>query len=259
LCQRNYETKEALFDLSSALILFSVGTISGFMNVVGGGGSSLTLPALIFLGLDSTMANGTNRIAVIMQNISAVYAFKSENHHQFGMSLKLSLMTLPGAVAGAVFSLSIGDDLFQKILGVIMIGVIISMLIPNPKTRANKTPDKIPWTVHLSMFGIGFYGGFIQVGMGFMLMAVLLYLMNLNLIIVNMHKVFVVLILTIPAFFVFLFTGNVNWQFGISLAAGNAFGAWWAAKLSVKKGEKFIKAFLIVAVFIMALKLLNIF
>jgi uncharacterized membrane protein YfcA len=248
-----------LFDFTSVLILFGVGTISGFMNVIGGGGSSLTLPALIFLGLDSTMANGTNRIAVIVQSISAIYAFKSENHHQFRMSMKLSVMTLPGAIVGAIFSLSIGDALFQKILGIIMIGVIISMLIPNPKIRAKETPTKIPWTVHLSMFGIGFYGGFIQVGMGFMLMAVLLYLMNLNLIIVNMHKVFIVLILTVPALFVFIFTGNINWQLGITLGAGNAFGAWWAAKLSIRKGESFIKAFLIVAVFIMALKLLNIF
>jgi len=140
-----------------------------------------------------------------------------------------------------------------------MIGVIISMLIPNPKNNPDENSNKIPWTVHLSMFGIGFYGGFIQVGIGFMIMAALQYLMKLNLILVNMHKVFIVLILTIPAFIVFLVTGNINWQLGVSLAAGNAFGAWWAAKLSVKKGEKFIKAALMVTVFIMALKLLKVF
>jgi len=248
-----------LSDLTSALILFGVGAVSGFMNVVAGGGSSLTLPALIFLGLDSTVANGTNRIAIIIQNVSAIHSFKQEKYHQFGMSMKLSLMTLPGTIAGAIFALNIGDDLFEKILAVIMIGVIISMLIPNPKNNSDENSNKIPWTVHLSMFGIGFYGGFIQVGIGFMIMAALQYLMKLNLILVNMHKVFIVLILTIPAFIVFLVTGNINWQLGVSLAAGNAFGAWWAAKLSVKKGEKFIKAALMVTVFIMALKLLEVF
>ena len=246
-------------DLTSALILFGIGIISGFMNVVAGGGSSLTLPALIFLGLDSTIANGTNRIAVIMQNVSAIYAFKREKYEQFGLSMKLSLMTLPGTIAGAIFALSIADELFQKILGIIMIGVIISMIIPNPKKQSTESSEKIPWTVHLSMFGIGFYGGFIQVGIGFMIMAALQYLMNLNLVIVNMHKVFIVLILTIPAFIVFQISGNINWQLGISLAAGNAFGGWWAAKLSIKKGESFIKTILIIAVFIMALKLLDVF
>ena len=246
-------------DLTSALILFAVGIVSGFMNVVAGGGSSLTLPTLIFLGLDSTVANGTNRIAVIMQNVSAIYAFKREKYSQFKLSWKLSLITLPGTIAGAFFALSIGDELFEKILGIIMIGVIISMIIPNPKIRSNENSDKIPWTVHLSMFGIGFYGGFIQVGIGFMIMAALQYLMKLNLIIVNMHKVFIVLVLTIPAFVIFLISGNINWQLGVSLAAGNAFGAWWAAKLSIRKGESFIKTALIVTVFIMALKLLDVF
>jgi len=248
-----------LSDLASALILFGVGTVSGFMNVVAGGGSSLTLPALIFLGLDSTVANGTNRIAVILQNVSAIYAFKRENYSQFKLSWKLSIITLPGTIAGAVFALSIGDELFEKILGVIMIGVIISMIVPNPGVKTDNKLNKIPWTVHLSMFGIGFYGGFIQVGIGFMIMAALQYLMKLNLVIVNMHKVFIVLILTIPAFIIFLVSGNINWQFGISLAIGNAFGAWWAAKLSIKKGESFIKTILIITVFIMALKLLDVF
>jgi hypothetical protein len=68
-----------------------------------------------------------------------------------------------------------------------------------------------------------------------------------------------VLILTIPAFIIFLVSGNINWQFGISLAIGNAFGAWWAAKLSIRKGESFIKTILIITVFIMALKLLDVF
>jgi len=248
-----------LTSLESALILFGVGVVSGFMNVVAGGGSSLTLPSLIFLGLDSTVANGTNRIAVILQNISAIYVFNRGKYSQFKISWKLSLLTLPGTIAGAVFALSIGNEAFEKILGIIMIGVIISMIIPNPKIKSENNVSKIPWSVHLAMFGIGFYGGFIQVGIGFMIMAALQYLMKLNLVIVNVHKVFIVLILTIPAFIVFLVSGNINWELGISLAAGNAFGAWWAAKLSIRKGESFIKMVLIITVFIMALKLLDVF
>jgi hypothetical protein len=90
-------------------------------------------------------------------------------------------------------------------------------------------------------------------------MAALHYLMKLNLVYVNMHKVFIVFIFTVPALIVFIATGNINWNLGISLAAGNGLGAWWAAKISVKKGEGVIKIVLFVAVFIMALKLLNIF
>lgn len=247
-------------DLLSTLILFGVGSLAGFINVTAGGGSSLTLPTLIFLGLDSALANGTNRVAIFVQNISAIYSFKREKYQQFNLSIKLSLLTLPGAVAGAIMAVRIGDELFQTILGIIMIGIVISMVVPRKKILYDNSENKkIPFTAYLAMFGIGFYGGFIQVGVGFLLMAALTYLMKFNLVFVNMHKVFIVLIYTIPALLIFIFTDNVNWQFGIALAAGNAFGGWWAAKFSVKKGEKLIKAVLIAAVIVMSLKLLNVF
>ena len=244
----------------SLLILFGVGLIAGFINVNAGGGSTITLPTLIFLGLDSALANGTNRIAIFIQNISAVYSFKKEKYQQFDVSLKLSALTLPGAIVGALLAVNLSNAVFQKILGIVMIGIILSMIIPQKKINySDHNNIKIPLSAYIAMFGIGFYGGFIQVGVGFILMATLQRLMRLNLVYVNMHKVFIVLIYTIPALLIFMLTDNVNWIFGIALAAGNATGAWWAAKFAVKKGEKLIKIILVVAVFIMSLKLLEVF
>lgn len=246
-------------DIISVLILFFVGAIAAFINVNAGGGSSLTLPALIFLGLDASVANGTNRIAIIFQNVSAVYSFKKEKYYELKNSLILSLLSLPGAIAGAIFAIKISNEAFEKVLGIIMIVLIITMIIPQ-KREKNITDDFKPdWKLFLSMIAIGFYGGFIQVGVGFMIMALLHNVLKLDLIRVNMHKVFIVFVFTIPALLVFILTNNVNWFYGLSLSVGNAFGGWWGAKLSVKKGEKLIKAVLIVSIFIMALKLLNIF
>lgn len=246
-------------DIFSVLILFGVGAIAAFINVNAGGGSSLTLPALIFLGLDASVANGTNRVAIIFQNISAVYSFKKEKYYELKNSMILSLLSLPGAIAGAVFAVKISNDAFEKVLGIIMILIIITMIIPQ-KREKNVTADfKVDWKVVLSMILIGFYGGFLQVGVGFIIMALLHNILKLDLIRVNMHKVFIVFIFTIPALLVFILTNNVNWFYGLSLSAGNAFGGWWGAKLSVKKGEKLIKTVLIVSIFIMAIKLLNIF
>ncbi len=248
-----------MVDITSILILFGVGLIAGFMNVTAGGGSTLTLPTLIFLGLDAAMANGTNRVAIFIQNIAAVYSFKKEKYSQFKLSFKLALLTLPGSVAGAVLAVSVADEIFQKILGIIMIGIIISMVIPKSKKAVdNNENKKMTAGIFIAMFFIGFYGGFIQVGVGFLLMAALNYLLKFDLVHVNMHKVFIVLVYTIPALLIFVITGNVNWPLGISLAAGNALGGWFAAKASVKKGDKLIKGVLIVAILIMSLKLLNI-
>lgn len=246
-------------DIISVLILFIVGAIAAFINVNAGGGSSLTLPALIFLGLDASVANGTNRVAIIFQNVSAVYSFKKEKYYELKNSLILSALSLPGAIAGAVFAVKISNEAFEKILGIIMILLIITMLIPQKREKNVTDEFKVDWKLILSMIAIGFYGGFLQVGVGFIIMALLHNALKLDLIRVNMHKVFIVFVFTIPALLVFIFTNNVNWFYGLSLSAGNAFGGWWGAKLSVKKGEKLIKAVLIVAIFIMSLKLLNIF
>lgn len=247
-------------DYLALLILFGVGLIAGFINVNAGGGSTITLPTLIFLGLDSALANGTNRAAIIIQNITAVYSFKKEKYQQFDISMKLSLLTLPGAIIGALLAVNLSDAVFQKILGIVMIGIILSMIIPQKKINySDHNNVKIPPSAYIAMFGIGFYGGFIQVGVGFILMAALQRLMKLNLVYVNMHKVFIVLIYTIPALLIFILTNNVNWGFGLALAAGNAIGGWWAVKFAVKKGEKLIKIILVAAVLIMAAKLLGAF
>ena len=246
-------------DIFGIVILFFVGAVAAFINVNAGGGSSLTLPALIFLGLDPTVANGTNRVAILFQNISAVQSFKQEKFFEIKNSLILSALTLPGAIAGAIIAVKIGNELFEKILGVIMILIIVTMLLPKKKTDKTNTDFTIDWKIILSMLIVGFYGAFIQVGVGFLLMASFQYLMKLDLIRVNMHKVFVVFVFTIPALIVFMITDNINWYYGLTLSAGNVLGGWWGAKLSVKKGEKLIKFVLIIAILIMALKLLNIF
>lgn len=249
-----------MIDITSALLLLFVGALAGFINVNAGGGSSITLPVLIFLGLDSATANGTNRVAIFIQSAAAVHSFQKENLKQYKTSIKLSLYTLPGAIAGSLFAVKLDDQSFQFILGIVMIGIIISMLIPKKKIVADNNADKkFSFLSIMSMLLIGFYGGFIQVGVGFLLMFSLSQLLKFDLVHVNMHKVFIVFFYTVPSMLVFVITGNVNWFLGFILATGNAFGAWWGAKLSIKKGEGLIKGVLIVSIAIMAAKLLNIF
>lgn len=247
-------------EIIKLLLLFSLGSVAGFINVMAGGGSTLTLPVLIFLGLESSLANGTNRVAILFQNLSAVISFKREKYEQFRLSLKLAVVTLPGAILGALISVKISDELFEKILAIVMMGIIITLVIPNSKKnliKENATYN--PWYVYPALFGIGFYGGFIQAGVGFIIMATLHYLMRLNLVHTNMHKVFIIFLYTIPAIIIFAVTKNINWIYGLTLAGGMAFGGWWAVKLAVKKGDKIVRIILLIAILIMALKLLKVF
>ena len=246
-------------EYADLLILFGVGLLAGVINVMAGGGSSLTLPALIFLGLDSATANGTNRVGILIQSLFATLSFRKEKITGLNLGLRLAVLTIPGAVLGALIAVRISDKWFEIILGIVMIGVIISMLVPQSKNLVTTAEGQKTWLIYPIMFAIGFYGGFVQVGVGLLIMAALYHVLRINLVFVNMHKVFITLIFTIPALLIFIWTDNVDWILGLVLAAGNGLGGWWAAKISVKGGEKVIRYVMIVAIFIIALKLFGVF
>ncbi len=241
--------------------LFIIGMVAGFINVNAGGGSTLTLPALIFFGLDSAMANGTNRIGILIQNLTAIGSFRQQKVSDLRQSFMLSLLTLPGAVIGALVSIHITDVWFQRILAVVMIGIVVTMFLPRhirdlENFEFNKR--KKLW-LYPALLGIGFYGGFIQVGVGFIIMAALYHLLQVSLLYVNMHKVFIIFLYTIPSLIVFAKTGHVHWLYGLVLAAGMSAGGWWGARVQVKSGEQFIRKILAVAIVLMAIKLLGTF
>jgi len=240
------------------ILLFFAGVLAGFVNVMAGGGSALTLPLLIFLGLDGATANGTNRLAILIQNVFAVWSFKRQKQAAFKQSFYFALATLPGAVIGALTAVRLTDFWFRKILGIVIVFVIFSLLIPKPhaKNESKRKDPKSGFMLYLSLFGIGFYGGFIQAGVGFLLMSALYYLANLDLVRVNVHKVFIVFIYTVPALAIFALTGNIDWLLGFILAAGNALGGWLSAHLAVKKGIKIVRLVLLFAFILMAAKLI---
>lgn len=248
-------------DITNILILFAVGVLSAFLNVMAGGGSALALPALIFLGLDGSVANGTNRVAILIQNISAVSSFRQKEVHAFKQSMQFTLWALPGAVAGSIIGVTIDDTWFQRILGVVMIGTVVTILLPKSegKSISDSSLKKRERWIYPMMFGIGIYGGFIQISVGFLFMAALYHLLKMNLVYVNMHKVTIVMMYMVPSILVYALTGNVNWILGLILGAGSAVGGWWAAHASVKGGEKLIRYVLVVAILIMALKLFDVF
>lgn len=242
------------------VLLFAVGSVAGFINVNAGGGSSLTLPTLIFLGLDGALANGTNRVAILIQNVLAVASFRKNKMHAFKTSASLSLLTLPGAVAGAVLAVHISSALFERIVGIVLIFIVFSLFVSQTSAAEPQgTKGLRSWLLYPALGAIGFYGGFLQIGVGFLFMAALYHLHRLDLVRVNMHKVFIILVYTLPALLVFVKTGNVIWRYGLILGAGSAFGAWWGAHAAVKGGERFIRIILAVAIIIMAAKLLRLF
>ena len=240
------------------LILVGAGLFAGFVNTMAGGGSLLTLPLLIFLGLPPATANGTNRIAIIVSASSATLGFRSKNINTFPLSIYLGIAAFFGALIGSRIAVEIDGLLFNKILAIIMIVVVVLMVFkPNYKAdllQARTTGKTLIWSM-VAFFFIGIYGGFINAGIGFIIMLFLNYVNKLDLVRVNATKVTLVLIYTTAALATFILSGHIDLKYGIALAVGNAAGAFFASRYAVKKGEGVIKTVMMVMVVAISVKL----
>lgn len=239
-------------------LLFAVGIIAGILNVLAGGGSLLTLPLLIFMGLPSAVANGTNRIAIFCQNIFAIQGFRKRGVMPLELALLCTPPALLGSWVGANLAINLDDQLFNRLLALIMIGVLIFTAVdPMKRFRQEEVLFGIMRKVVLviSFFGVGVYGGFVQAGVGFLVITALL-VHGLDLVRINAIKVFVIFAYTFIALGVFVYHGQVDYSLGLALAVGNSIGGMIGPKLAVDKGHDWIKKVVSVTVLIFALKLL---
>ena len=243
------------FELWQLFLLAGVGVLSGFLNVMAGGGSLLALPVLIFMGLPGNVANGTNRVAIVAQNVSAFTSFFRKGYSELRTMLTLALCAVPGAAMGAYLGTQVSGELFNRILGGLMIVLLILMSRKQRDVAVVEKPRRLVLG-HFLMVAVGFYGGFIQAGVGFILMAVLYRVVGLDLVRVNAYKVFIIGIYTLVALAIFADKGQVFWLAGASLAVGTTIGGWIGAHFTVKRGERLIRVILNVVLIVMAVRLL---
>jgi uncharacterized membrane protein YfcA len=213
---------------------------------------------LIFLGLPPSVANGTNRVAVVIQTALGTAGFISKGVSTAPFNIYLGLSALVGAIIGAQIAVDINGETFNRILAIIMI-IVVLIIIFKPKMKLGGLHEKLTgkhlWIGILAFFFFGIYGGFINAGLGFIIILFLHYVNEMSLVRANATKVAVVLIYTLAALVVFILNDKVIWKVGLILAIGNGTGAWLASRISVSKGDGFIKSFLVVMVVAMSIKL----
>ena len=177
------------------LAVIAAGIGAGFINTLAGSGSLITLPLLIFLGLPANVANGTNRVGVLFQNIIATESFRRQKVLDARGALLLSIPAIFGSILGAQIAVSLDEARMRQVIGLLMVAMLV-VIIVQPKKWLQGSLDSMEgrpsWLQIIIFFGIGVYGGFIQAGVGFLLMPVLHRVLGLDLVRTNMHKVFIV-------------------------------------------------------------------
>lgn len=252
-----------MFDITliNVILLIAAGLAAGFINVTAGGGSMLTLPAMIFMGIPGHVANATNRVGILFQNASAITAFYRKGMSDFKLSFSLALCTLPGAMIGAFSAAKIRGEYFNYMLVGVMVLVMALTLFNGkdkaPKLAAGQEVSKARWVWgHVCMVGVGFWGGFIQIGVGFILIPILNRVMGFDLIRTNMHKVTIVFVYTIVALIVFANQLQIEWIAGLCIAIGTMAGAWIGTQLQIKQGTGYIKWVINAVLIVFIIKLL---
>ncbi|MFZ5970829.1 MAG: sulfite exporter TauE/SafE family protein [Bacteroidota bacterium] len=243
---------------SEYILVIVVGFVAAFLNTVGGGGSLFTVPILTFLGVPITFANATSRVAILAQNVFAVGGFASKKVElPLRYSLWLGISSLVGGLIGATLAAHMDDALFQRLFVVVMIFSLVLVLYDpfKAKQAAERMETKHQWLGTFLFFFIGIYGGFVQAGIGFLVIGVLSLVNNFNLVKINYIKVFVAIVYTGVSVLVFAWEGKVLWYTGFILAIGHALGGWFASRWSVTAGEVWIKRIMVVSVLGMAIKL----
>ena len=233
-------------------LLMAAGCVAGSLNVVAGGGSFITLPVLIFLGLPAGVANGTNRVGILLQNIAAVWSFERHGVLERRALVWGALPSVPGGALGAWLALALSDAAFQRILAFLMVALALATLrSPADVVTAKVAPGPL---LAIGFFLVGAYAGFVQAGVGFLFL-VLTTVAGLDLVRGNGVKVLSILCLTVLALGIFAWQGRVDWGYGVVLGAGQLVGGVLGARLTVLKGHAWVRRVVLVTVVAFAVKL----
>jgi uncharacterized membrane protein YfcA len=221
------------------ILIVGAGLLAGVINTLAGSGSLVTLPLLVFLGLSPNEANGTNRVGIVMQSIVAVRTFRKRSNFNYRSAYWIVLANLIGALIGARVAVDV-PEFYMNLAIAILMAFMFCLLILKPGDWLRKRSENALHDIanrfsagrFILFMLIGFYGGFIQAGVGIFLLAALVLSLGHDLIYANAVKLLIVLVYSLPVLAVFLWAGQVVWSYGLILASGQMIGAWLAARFA---------------------------
>ncbi len=230
------------------------GFFAGVINSMAGGGSLITVPLLSLVGVGGTTANGTNRVAVLVQNVTSAWGYARRGVGSRRETLPVLLPAAVGSLVGSGVASQIDDRLFERLFGVLMIPLLaLSLWKPSAETAEKPWPA---WVSAVAFFGIGLYGGAVQAGVGILLLLVLAR-SGRDLVTANAIKTIVILVVTLIAVPVFVLNDQVRWLPALVLSVGTGAGGFAGANLAVEGGEAVIRPVLVVVVLVLASRMLG--
>ncbi|MEZ5001892.1 MAG: sulfite exporter TauE/SafE family protein [Chitinophagales bacterium] len=247
------------------ILIILAGFLAGAINTLAGSGSVVTISLLTFLGLPSTIANGTNRIGTFVQSLVANKKLVFDQKDKIPKNVVWQIVpSVAGAILGSFIAVELNEQLMDTIIGCLFIGLLI-IVIFNPgawlKEHSEVKGNPASFTSVLMFFLIGIYGGFIQAGVGIFLLSALVLFAGYNFLTANSIKLLIVLCFLIPSLVIFMLKDQIAWSYGLLMASGQVFGAYWASKFAIqnKMISVYVRYLLIVIIIISIIKFLKLY
>lgn len=234
--------------LGYGFLLVVLGLVAGVINTLAGGGSNLTIPALMISGMPPDIANATNRVGVMMQSVTGMKRFHDKGKLPTHDLKAILIPTLLGGLLGGAVASYAPASLLKPALLFTMLGMAALMLfkpsvvipeVGTPTKLVDETPGA--WK---ALFAAGFYGGFVQAGVGFVLIAALAGTLRYDIVSTNALKIVCTVAFTGVALGLFIYNDQVAWIPGLLLALGSIAGAWMAVNIAINVDQKTMKWFL---------------
>ncbi len=240
------------------IVIVVAGIFVGFINTLSGGGSVISLSLMLLLGLPAGIANGTNRVSIFFQTLSSVGSFTRQKMFNNMRPVWLSIPATAGAILGAWLAVDVSTRVIEVAMAIAMVCMLF-FLFYKPSEWLREKPsmlsEPLKWWQLAIFFIVGFYGGFIQVGVGYFLLMALVLGVGYDLVRANAVKNLIVFFYAIFALLVFIIDGKVNYLYGFILSGGSMIGALIASYLAVKKGAVFIRAVILLSVVLTLLQI----
>ncbi len=239
-------------------LLIGSGIIVGIINTLAGGGTILSMSIFTAMGLPITVANGTNRIAVVLQNLTASLTFIRKGMLDVKAGLLLSIPTVVGNILGSMLATHISDQTFKICMGVVLAVILVYMIFDRHRSRVNGGHSlRLNFWHYVWFLLIGFYGGYIYIGLGYVVLAVTIWSLKLDIITANILKGFVIFVSSPFSLVVFMLNGQVHYAYGLLHGLGNIIGAVLASHYAIGWGVRFVRLFTIGVVIVCLLDLVG--
>ncbi|MCR4315999.1 MAG: sulfite exporter TauE/SafE family protein [Planctomycetes bacterium] len=241
-----------------AAIYIVIGLAAGFINAIGGGGSIIVIPVLMSLGLEGALANGTARVALLAQGVFGTLGYARNAQVKWGKTFRISLLIVPFAVLGAILASNLEDKFYRPLVSILIVAFSIYSVLGQRKAAPQvlKGGKPVRWFAGTMLALIGFYSGFIQIGTGIIMLALLVKVLKFDYIEANAQKMPIQGLIIIPILITFAMHGKVDWAVGGTIAIGQGAGAFIGSLVAFKKGSNFVRKFLVVCAVALAINLM---